>query len=152
MEPPQIALVVGGLLVVSTLLGFAWQNKQGAVSRKASASLPPDVPVELIEQGALITLLQFSGPYCSYCQAMRVVLGNEAVSSEGNVAHREIDITDYPELTASLKVSQTPTTFIVTGSGHIISRIHGAAKPPIVAHEVQQALTQRKAQADEYLI
>ena len=152
MEPVQIALVVGGLLVLSTLLGFAWQNRQGAVSRKASASLPPDVPAELIDQGAVITLLEFSGPYCSHCQAMRVVLGNEAASSEGNVAHREIDITDYPELTASLRVAQTPTPFIVTGSGHSMSRSHGAAKPPVVAHEVQQALTQRKAQADEYLI
>lgn len=138
--------------MLSTLLGFAWQNKQGAVSRQAEASLPPDVPAELIDQGAVITLLQFSGPYCSYCQAMRVVLGNEAASSEGNVAHREIDITDYPELTASLKVSQTPTTFVVTRTGHIISRIRGAAKPPVVAEEVHQALTTRKAQSDEYLI
>ena len=152
MEPLQIALMVGGLVVLATLLGFAWQNTQGAVSRKTSPSLPPDVPLEFVEESAAITLLQFSGPFCSYCQAMRGVLGAQAASSDGQVAHREIDITDYPELTSSLKVSQTPTTFVVTRSGHIISRIHGAAKPPVVAQEVLQALTTRKAQSDEYLI
>ncbi len=152
MEPLQIALVVGALVVLATLLGFAWQNKQGAVSRKASPSLPADVPLDLVDSTAIITLLQFSGPFCSYCVAMRGVLGAQAAASKGQVAHREIDITDYPELTASLKVSQTPTTFVVTGTGHIISRIHGAAKPPVVAEEVHQALTTRKAQADEYLI
>jgi thiol-disulfide isomerase/thioredoxin len=152
MEPLQIALIVGGLVILATLLGFAWQNKQGAVSRKSSASLPPDVPLDLVDQHAAITLLQFSGPFCSYCQAMRGILGAEAASSDGLVAHREIDITDHPELTKSLTVSQTPTTFVVTRSGHIISRIQGAAKPPVIAHEVHEALTTRKAQSDEYLI
>jgi thioredoxin-like negative regulator of GroEL len=152
MEPLQIALIVGALVIFATLLGFAWQNKQGAVSRKTSASLPPDVPLGLVDERAVITLLQFSGPFCSYCAAMRGVLASEASSSEGQVAHREIDITDHPELTSALKVSQTPTTFVVSRSGHIISRIQGAAKPPVVAHEVHQALTTRKAQSDEYLI
>lgn len=152
MEPLQIALIVGALVVLATLLGFAWQNKQGAVSRRARPSLPADVPLELVDSTAVITLLQFSGPFCSYCAAMRGVLGAEAASSDGQVAHREIDITDYPELTSSLKVSQTPTTFVVSRTGHVISRIHGAAKPPVVAEEVHQALTTRKAQSDEYLI
>jgi len=152
MEPLEIALIVGALVVLATLLGFAWQNKQGAVSRRATPSLPADVPLDLVDPTAVITLLQFSGPFCSYCAAMRGVLGAEAASSQGQVAHREIDITDYPELTASLTVSQTPTTFVVTRTGHIISCIRGTAKPPVVAEEVHQALTTRKAQSDEYLI
>ncbi|MDA8777239.1 thioredoxin family protein [Pontimonas sp.] len=152
MDPLQIALSVGALLIAATLLGFAWQNKQGSVSRNASPSLPSDVPLDLIDSASTITLLQFSGPFCSYCAAMRVVLEKEAQASEGLVAHREIDITDYPELTSSLKVATTPTTFIVTRSGHILSRILGAAKPPVVAQEVHTALLTRKAQSDEYLI
>jgi hypothetical protein len=83
---------------------------------------------------------------------MREVLKGEVAASSGQVAHREIDITDYPELTASLRVAQTPTTFLVSRSGHVISRIRGAAKPPVVAEEIHQALTTRKAQSDEYLI
>lgn len=152
MDALQIALVLAALLAVATLAGFAWQNTQGSVSRRALSSLPPEVPPALVDQTAVITLLQFSGPFCSYCAAMRGVLGAEAEKSEGLVAHREIDITNHPELTSALRVSQTPTTFLVTGSGHIVSRIHGAAKPPVVAEEVHQALTTRKAQSDEYLI
>jgi thioredoxin-like negative regulator of GroEL len=152
MEPLQSAVIIGALLVVATLIGFAWRNKQGSVSRTPTSSLPPDIPRTLVDQSAVITLLQFSGPFCSYCQAMRGVLKSEAEASAGLVAHREIDITDYPELTTALKIAQTPTTFLVTTSGHIISRIHGAAKPPVVAEEVHQALTTRKAQSDEYLI
>jgi hypothetical protein len=96
MDALQIALVLGALLAVATLAGFAWQNTQGSVSRKALSSLPPDVPHTLVDSTAVITLLQFSGPFCSYCAAMRGVLGAEASSSEGLVAHREIDITEYP--------------------------------------------------------
>jgi thioredoxin-like negative regulator of GroEL len=152
MDALQSGLVIVALLVVATLTGFAWQNRQGSVSRKTSGSLPPDLPHELVDHSAVITLVQFSGPFCSYCAAMRGVLQGEAARSSGQVAHREIDITDYPELTASLKVAQTPTTFLVTRSGHVISRIRGAAKPPVVAEEIHQALTTRKAQSDEYLI
>ncbi|MEY2900279.1 MAG: hypothetical protein RL247_445 [Actinomycetota bacterium] len=152
MEPLNILLILLGLLIVATLAGFVWQNRQGSISRSTASDLPPDVPLELVERGSIITLLQFSGPFCSYCQAMRGVLGREAATHDGAVAHREIDITDYPELTRTLRVNQTPTTFLVTSSGHIVSRIHGAAKPPIVANEVATALSHRKAQSDEYLI
>lgn len=152
MEPFAIFLILLGLLTVATLAGFAWQNRQGSISRSTASDLPPDVPLELVERGSIITLLQFSGPFCSYCQAMRGVLSREVALHDGAVAHREIDITDYPDLTSALRVNQTPTTFLVTSSGHIVSRIRGAAKPPTVAHEVATALSHRKAQSDEYLI
>jgi thiol-disulfide isomerase/thioredoxin len=152
MEPLQIAVALVALLVAATLLGFAWQDRQGSVSRQASSSLPPDVPENLVHPGAVITLLQFSGPLCSYCAALRGILSQEAKKSSGLVAHREVDITDHPELTKALSVFQTPTTFVVTRSGHILSRIHGAAKPAVVAEEVRSALMTRKAQSDEYLI
>ena len=152
MEPLNIFLILLGLLIVATLAGFAWQNRQGSISRSSAPDLPPDIPLDLVERDSIITLLQFSGPFCSYCQAMRGVLSREVATHDGAVAHREIDITDYPDLTRTLRVNQTPTTFLVTSSGHIVSRIHGAAKPPIVANEVARALSHRKAQSDEYLI
>ena len=152
MDPLQIALIVGALLVAATLLGFAWQNKQGSVSRNASPSLPSDVPLDLMDSASTITLLQFSGPFCSYCAAMRVVLEKEARASEGLVAHREIDITDYPELTKKLRISQTPTTLLVTPTGHLHSRIRGASTLAAVTEEVTHALEYRKAHSDGYLI
>jgi thioredoxin-like negative regulator of GroEL len=83
---------------------------------------------------------------------MRGVLQRAVVAHPGVVSHREIDITDHPELTSALRVSQTPTTFIVTATGHVVSRISGAAKPPVIESEIQNALTSRKAASDEYLI
>lgn len=152
MDPLQIVVILAALLLVATLLGFSWQNAQGRVSRHKASSLPPDVPLELIDQGTRFTLLQFSGPFCSYCDAMRGILNRAATTHAGVVSHREVDITDYPELTTALRVSQTPTTFIVTNTGHLVSRISGAAKPPVVEAEIQNALTSRKAASDEYLI
>jgi thiol-disulfide isomerase/thioredoxin len=152
MDPLVITLTLGGLLVSATLLGFVWQIRQGRVSRQAPSRLPPEVPLELLDPGSRFTLLQFSGPYCSYCLAMRGVLSRTVENHPGVVAHREVDIQDHPELTSTLRISQTPTTLIVTHSGHIVSRIHGAAKPPVVEQEIQLAIASRKAASDEYLI
>jgi thiol-disulfide isomerase/thioredoxin len=152
MDPLQIVVILAALLLVATLVGFVWQNGQGRVSRHKASSLPPDVPLEFVDQSTRFTLLQFSGPFCSYCDAMRGVLQRAAAAHPGVVSHREIDITDHLELTRALRVSQTPTTFIVTATGHLVSRISGAAKPPVVEAEIQNALTSRKAASDEYLI
>jgi len=152
MEPTDVLLLLGGLIIGATLLGFAWQIRQGRVSRGLTSLRPPEVPLELLDTTARFTLLQFSGPFCSYCHAMRTVLGQAAERHEGVVAHREIDITDFPELTQSLRISQTPTTLIVTHTGHVVSRIHGAAKPPVVEEEITLAIESRKAASDEYLI
>lgn len=152
MDPLQIVVILAALLLVATLLGFAWQNAQGRVLRHKPSSLPPDVPLEFVDQNTRFTLLQFSGPFCSYCDAMRGVLQRAAAAHPGVVSHREIDITDHLELTSALRVTQTPTTFIVTTTGHLVSRISGAAKPPVVEAEIHNALTARKAASDEYLI
>jgi thiol-disulfide isomerase/thioredoxin len=152
MEPRDVLIVVGGLLMGATLLGFAWQIRQGRVSRNHAQHRPAEIPLDLIDTQARFTLLQFSGPYCSYCHAMRGVLATAAQNHHPAVAHREIDITDYPELTATLAISQTPTTLIVTHTGHVVSRIHGAARPPVVEQEIQVQIASRKAASDEYLI
>ena len=60
MDPLWIALVVVGLVIASTLLGFTWQSRQGLVTRTRQVSLPPDVPVALVEATTRLTLLQFS--------------------------------------------------------------------------------------------
>jgi len=152
MDPLHIVVVLAALLLIATLLGFAWQNAQGRVLRHKAGSLPPDVPLDLVDQSTRFTLLQFSGPFCSYCDAMRGVLQRAVTAHPGIVSHREISIVAYPELTSALRVNQTPTTFIVTTTGHLVSRISGAAKPPVIEAEIQNALTSRKAASDEYLI
>lgn len=152
MDPSTVALILGALLVTATLLGFVWQNQQGQVSRAQRHALPPDIPAELIDQTTRFTLLQFSGPFCSYCDAMRGVLSRAVAHYEGVVSHREIDITDVADLTRTLRISQTPTTLIVTDTGHIVATIRGAAQPPVIDQEIRNAIATRKAASDEYLI
>lgn len=145
-------LTVGALLVTATLLGLVWQNRQGRVSRASRLALPPDVPHDLVNQATNFTLLQFSGPFCSYCDAMRGVLSRAAADHAGSVSHKEIDITDFPDLTRTLRITQTPTTLIVTNTGHTVATIRGATKPPIIDQEIKNAIATRKAASDEYLI
>ena len=151
MDTLTIFLTLLSLLFVATLLGLWWKGNQGRVTRTPSRAVPPDVPLDLVVKSATLTLLQFSGPFCSYCDAMRGILSRLSDELQG-VSHREIDITDYPELTATLRISQTPTTLLVTSSGHLHSRIRGAAKAAAVREEVTHALEYRKAHSDGYLI
>jgi len=151
MDTLAIFLTLLSLLFVATLVGLWWKGNQGRVTRAPSHAVPPDVPLELVDKQALLTLLQFSGPFCSYCDAMRGILTRLAEELEG-VSHREVDITDYPDLTSALRISQTPTTLLVTPSGHLHSRIRGAAPTATVREEVDHALEYRKAHSDDYLI
>lgn len=152
MDPLLVLIALGALVLGATAIGLVWQSRQGRVSRLGRLKRPADLPLNLIDSTAAFTLVQFSGPFCSYCAAMRKILGEASDRHGGSIAHREIDITDYPDLVSSLRISQTPTTLIVDSAGHIHSRIHGAAKPAIVEHEIQQALDARKVATDEYLI
>ena len=151
MDLFAIFLALVALVFVATLAGLWWKGNQGRVTRHPSTALPADVPLELIDTGATLTLVQFSGPYCSYCAAMRKILAELAQKTPG-VSHREIDITDYPELTRKLRISQTPTTLLVTPAGHLHSRIRGASTLAAVREEVTHALDYRKAHSDDYLI
>ena len=152
MDPLIVLVVLVGLVLGATAIGVLWQSRQGRVSRLGRQKRPADLPLSLIDTTSAFTLVQFSGPFCSYCAAMRKILGEAANRHGGSIAHREIDITDYPDLVSSLRISQTPTTLIVDRAGYIHSRIHGAAKPAIVENEIQQALDARKVATDEYLI
>jgi thiol-disulfide isomerase/thioredoxin len=151
MSLSAIFLTLLTLMFLATLAGLWWKGSQGRVTRHPSTALPADVPLELIDSTATLTLFQFSGLYCSYCAAMRKILGQISQATPG-VSHREIDITDYPELTKKLRISQTPTTLLVTPTGHLHSRIRGASTLAAVTEEVTHALEYRKAHSDGYLI
>ena len=151
MNLSAIFLTLLTLVFLATLAGLWWKGNQGRVTRHPSTALPADVPLELIDTTATLTLLQFSGPYCSYCAAMRKILGQISQATPG-VSHHEIDITDYPELTKKLRISQTPTTLLVTPTGHLHSRIRGASTLAAVTEEVTHALEYRKAHSDGYLL
>ena len=75
MDSLAVSLLLLALVFVASLAGLWWKGSQGRVTRPAPNALLPDVPLDLIDTTATLTLLQFSGPYCSYCAAMRIILG-----------------------------------------------------------------------------
>jgi len=152
MDTTAVILIVVSLVLVASVVGFAWKKSQGRITRSTPHATAPEVPRDLVDSHAVFTLLQFSGPLCSYCAAMRTILGAQVEKNPGVIAHKEVDITDYPELTSTLRVTQTPTTLLVTQGGHVHSRIRGAATARVVGAEIQHALEARKAQSDGYRI
>jgi thioredoxin-like negative regulator of GroEL len=152
MDTTAVILIVVSLVLVASVVGFAWKKSQGRITRSTRHATAPEVPRDLVDSHAVFTLLQFSGPLCSYCAAMRTILGAQVEKNPGVIAHKEVDITDYPELTSTLRVTQTPTTLLVTQGGHVHSRIRGAATARVVGAEIQHALEARKAQSDGYRI
>lgn len=121
---PALALgFAAALLVLATLIGVALQRRDGR--RRDGGTLhfvPTDAdPAEL---GSRATLVQFSTEMCARCPQVRRLLGAYAAEHEG-LRHVEVDLTHRPDLSTRYKVLQTPTTFVVDGSGAVRARFHG---------------------------
>ena len=110
-----------GLLVLSTILGLLWRSRQGKVSKINGTTLSLDYR----EQGKT-TLVQFTTELCAPCAALKPRLEKIALF-RGDVAYRQVDAVEHIELSSSLKVSSTPTTFVVTSEGKVVARINGLA-------------------------
>ncbi len=79
------------------------------------------------EFGERATLLQFSSAFCAPCRATRTVLGDVAAMVDG-VRHVEVDAEAKLDLVRRLRVTRTPTVFVLDGSGWIRSRAVGAPR------------------------
>ena len=148
MDTLTIAGIVGGLIALTTAVGVAWKSGQGAIETRRDEGV---IPPRLRGTGAWLTLLQVSGEMCSYCAAMRRILSQVAKTTDG-VVHIEVDLTDEPELISALRITQTPTTLLVSSSGDVIAWIRGAAAEPAVREAVAQARQQRESQSDVWNI
>lgn len=140
--------IVAALLLCASALGLIWKRRQGRVQTGSPGVV---IPAHLLAEGSWLTLLQISQPVCSYCQAMRGVLGRVADESEG-VAHRDYDVSEVPELIEELGIRQTPTTLLVESSGRVSSRINGPSQPPAISALVAQAREDYLRRTDGYAI
>lgn len=121
---PGIALaVIGALLVISAVVGIVLRILDGR--RRGGGHLlfdPADAGAAQL--GSHATLVQFSTEMCARCPQVRRMLSSYVADSDG-LHHLEVDLTHNPELSARYKVLQTPTTFVVDGSGAVRARFHG---------------------------
>ncbi len=77
--------------------------------------------------GERATLVQFSLAFCAPCRTTRVVLADVAAAHDG-VHHLEIDAEQHLELVRTLDVRRTPTTLVLDGDGHEVTRAAGAPR------------------------
>lgn len=148
MDQTLAAVVIVAVLALSAAIGVLWRQGNSRVSTEAH---PDQVPERFRSPGATLTLLQISAPLCSYCGAMRGILGDIA-GVEPRTAHLEFDVSDATELVDRFAIRQTPTTLLVSASGDVISRLQGATPAAVVKTQVADAFTEIQRRADEYRI
>jgi thiol-disulfide isomerase/thioredoxin len=120
------ALVLIGTLALATVFGLWWRARQGQVRAAKRSSLPAEL-AGLVDPASSVTLLQISTTFCAPCRHTRVLLTDLAGKVEG-LRHVDYDVTDHPEVAASLSVNRTPTTLAVDARGVEIMRVAGVPK------------------------
>ncbi|WAA67646.1 thioredoxin family protein [Microbacterium oxydans] len=120
---PALALgVAAALLALATVIGIVLRRRDGR--RRDGGALRFDPADAAAEFGSRATLVQFSTEMCARCPQVRRLLTDYASDQDG-LRHVEVDLTHRPDLSARYKVLQTPTTFVVDGSGAVRARFHG---------------------------
>jgi thiol-disulfide isomerase/thioredoxin len=120
-------LVLVGTLALATAFGLVWRARQGRVRGAAEGSVLPAELRELVDPASAVTLLQISTTFCTPCRHTRVLLSDLAGKTDG-LQHVDYDVTDHPQVAASLGVLSTPTTLAVDARGVEIMRIGGVPK------------------------
>ncbi|MEV4311830.1 thioredoxin family protein [Actinocrispum sp. NPDC049592] len=119
-------LVLVGTLALATAFGLVWRARQGRVRAARSSALPAELR-ELVDPSSAVTLLQISTTFCAPCRHTRVLLSDLAGKTDG-LQHVDYDVTDHPQVAASLGVLTTPTTLAVDSQGVEIMRVGGVPK------------------------
>jgi thiol-disulfide isomerase/thioredoxin len=149
MDLSLILLLIGGLVVVSTAVGFLVKGLEGRVKKEDGLTrIDPRTLGEDISFGSIGTLLQFSSEFCTKCPGTRKYLAQVASAHPG-VLHVDIDVTHRQDLTQQFNILQTPTTFILDESGAIAARIGGSPRPEAVTAGLEIAI---KREHDSYVI
>ncbi|MFI6098663.1 thioredoxin family protein [Lentzea sp. NPDC051213] len=115
-----------GALAVAGVIGVLLKVREGRIKTSASsADLPPAVRDLLAPPG--VTLVQLSTTFCAPCRHAKVILRDIADRTDG-LEHAELDVTNLPDVAASLGVMRTPTTLALTADGVEVLRVGGVPK------------------------
>lgn len=149
MDLSLILLIVGGLVVLSTLMGILVKSLEGRVktedglTRISIEDLGGDIAL-----GSTGTLVQFSSEFCTKCPGTKKYLSQVASRYVG-VEHVEVDLTHRPDIAQRFNILQTPTTFVLDESGALAARIGGTPRPDALTTALEIAL---KKEHDSYVI
>ncbi|MFJ6670801.1 TlpA family protein disulfide reductase [Actinosynnema sp. NPDC091369] len=117
-----------GAVAVVAAVALVLRAREGRVRvAKEHTGLPAPVR-ELLDPDTPVTLVQLSTTFCANCRQTRTVLEELADRTEG-LRHVELDVTDLPEVAATLGVLRAPTTLALAPSGAELLRVGGIPKP-----------------------
>jgi thiol-disulfide isomerase/thioredoxin len=129
-------VVLGAVLVLGTVVGFAWRRRDGRMRESPARRLTEaDLGQPL---GTRVTLLQFSSAFCAPCRATRQLLADVA-GHGGGIVHVEIDVAARTDLAQQLDVRRTPTVFVLGPGGQIARRASGLPRRAEVVDAVAVA-------------
>lgn len=149
MDLGTVLLILGGLVLVSTVIGVAVKATEGRVKKvNKLTQLTTEELGENLTFGSGATLLQFSTEFCTKCPGTRTYLSNVASQHPG-VSHVDVDITHRPDIAQKYNILQTPTTFILDDHGILAARIGGSPRPEAVSAGLEIAL---RRDHDSYVI
>jgi hypothetical protein len=122
------------LLLLTTVVGFAWRATRGRSSLRSAGEHVDAAGLGLDRSsgwGRRATLLQFSTVLCSTCPQTRRVLSAVAAAHPG-VGHVDVDVSERPDLVRRFALLQTPTTLLLDADGTVRVRWGGAVRPALV--------------------
>lgn len=114
-----------GALAVAGAIGVLLKLREGRIRQTGAATDLPDPVRELLAPG--VTLVQLSTTFCAPCRHAKVILRDLADRTDG-LSHAELDVTNLPDVAASLGVMRTPTTLALAADGTELLRVGGVPK------------------------
>lgn len=118
--------VMIGTLAAASVFGLVWRLSRGRVRAAKVSTLPAELR-DLVDPASRVTLLQISTTFCAPCRHTRILLSDLAEKVDG-LRHVDFDVTDHPQVAASVGVLTTPTTLAVDAQGVELMRVGGVPK------------------------
>jgi thiol-disulfide isomerase/thioredoxin len=139
MDPVVVRLLlVLGLVVVVSLLGWLWQRRDGRV-RVTAAGVGDEVPshgdapafddaqvasVGLDLDGVRAGAVLLTSPTCAPCATVKRILG-ELSEVRDDVRWVAVDASEHLDLARDHHVMRVPTLFVLDPEGRILARTSG---------------------------
>jgi hypothetical protein len=116
-------LILGAAAALGALLLVAF-----AVYRRVLVPMPERLEVAELDlelMAGCCAFIVFTTPACRPCKAALRVVGNAARKSDGATEVHTVDAIERSDLALRYEVRMIPTVFLITASGHVVSRWKG---------------------------